>query len=80
MTELNPNHEVTAAIREQWMKLAGILVAKQGGHVLISLADLEAIPSGLFLTVRELHDGIHLRLVDEATASELARREGGLPT
>jgi hypothetical protein len=29
--EMNPNHAVTAAIREHWMKLAALVVAKNGG-------------------------------------------------
>jgi hypothetical protein len=48
--------------------------------VVISLADIKAMPGDLFLTVQELHDGIHLQLVDEATARALAKKEGGLPT
>jgi hypothetical protein len=78
--EVNPNHPMTAAVREQWMKLCAIVVAKHGGHVVISLQDLKAMPAGLFLTVTELDDGLHLRLVDEAAAHRLARKEGGLPT
>jgi acyl CoA:acetate/3-ketoacid CoA transferase beta subunit len=77
--EMNPNHEVTAAMREQWQKFAALLVAKQGGHAVITMADVQRMRSGMFLTVQELHDGIHLRLVDEATAEQLARKEGGLP-
>jgi hypothetical protein len=77
--ELNPNHAMTTAIREQWMKFAALLVAKQGGHVVISLHDIQSTPAGLFLAVQELDDGIHLRLVDEQTAERLARKEGGMP-
>ncbi|MET3652503.1 hypothetical protein [Dyella japonica] len=61
------------------MKFAALLVAKQGGHVVISMQDIRSTPEGLFLTVQELNDGIHLRLVDEQTAERLARKEGGLP-
>jgi len=78
--ELNPNHPMTTALREHWMKMAALLVAKQGGHVVITSDDIASLGDcGLFLTMRELPDGIHLRLVDEATAHQLARKEGGLP-
>lgn len=77
--EMNPNHAVTGSVREQWMKFAALLVAKQGGHAVISLGDIAAMQPGLFLTIQELDDGIHLRLVDEQTAERLARKEGGLP-
>ena len=77
--ELNPNHIVTSAMREHRMKLAAALVSKSGGHVVISMHDLQNMSETLFLTVQELHDGIHLDLVDEATAHAVAKKEGGLP-
>lgn len=67
-------------MHDHWQKIAALLVFKQGGHVVISIADIAGIPGGLFMTTYELNDGIHLRLVDEATANQLARKEGGLPS
>jgi hypothetical protein len=79
--ELNPNHSTTQAVREHWHKLAAILMAKLGlDHVVITLADLERIPSNHFIVVQELSDGLHLRFVDEKTAHKLARDHGGLLT
>ena len=56
------------------------MVAKQGGHVVITMDDIHNTPDGLFLTVQELDDGVHFRLVDEVTANALAKQHGGLPT
>jgi len=79
--ELNPNHPTTQAVHEQWHKLAGILMHKLGlDHVVITLADLQRIPSNQFIAVQELSDGLHLWFVDEKTAQKLARKHGGLPT
>lgn len=80
MSALNPNHEVTQAIAEQWHKLAAVLVQKAGGHVVISTSDIIDLPEDSAIVVQELHDGIHLRIVDGATARALAIAEGGLPS
>jgi hypothetical protein len=75
MTELNPNHPVTKAAREQWHKLLTLVMLKQGlTHVVITRQDihcLEEKTEGVNITVRELEDGIHLQLVDDATARQL---------
>lgn len=78
MTELNPNHAVTRLVRENWNKIAAVLVHKNGGHVVISSEDLAGMPD-LYMTVQELKDGLHLTLVDLQTAKRLAREHGGLP-
>lgn len=77
---LNPNHPTSRALSDEWHKLAGILVNKAGGHVVITMEDLEDMPQDAFITVEELHDGIHLRMVDRKTAERLARENGGLPS
>lgn len=79
VTELNPNHPVTKAMHAEWHKLAALAVMKAGGHIVISMEDLESFPLGGAVTVQELDDGIHLRIVDAETAERLARKEGGLP-
>lgn len=79
--ELNPQHPVTQAMHDHWHKIVGVLVHKLGqGHIVITLDDLRAMPANVGITCQELTDGIHLRLVDEATAHRLARKEGGLPS
>ena len=77
--ELNPNHPATQAFREHWQKLAVALVAKMGGHVIIDSHDLDRISPSACITLMENHEGLHLRIVDEATAARLAREHGGLP-
>lgn len=72
--ELNPNHPTTMAIRLEWHKLLVILMVKEGlDHVVISKEDVDALPEGICIVVQELSNGIHLRLVDEATAQQLAK-------
>lgn len=82
MSEKNPNHPVTRAMREQWHKIAAILVHKTGRtEAVISPRDIEEfIVSGCTnVTIRELPDGIHVRLVSDEEAARLAKKEGGLP-
>lgn len=80
MSELNPNHPVTQAVSDQWHKLVALLLRKMGtDHVVITAADLMAMRPGSAIVVQELHDGLHLRLVDSETAEQLAREHGGLP-
>lgn len=80
MAELNPNHQMTSAMREHWQKIAALLVHKAGGHVVLTSEDIEGAGADMFLTIRENHDGLHLQLVDRATAQRLAREHGGLPS
>lgn len=77
---LNPNHPTTQQMAEHWHKLAALLVQKAGGHVVISTMDIDVMPIDSCITVQELYDGIHLRIVDGRTGAALARKEGGLST
>lgn len=80
MNTLNPNHPTTRQIADQWHKLAALAVAKAGGHIVITMDDLQQFaPGELNITVQELDDGIHLRIVGRKEAERLARTEGGLP-
>ena len=79
MTELNPNHPVTQAVRGEWAKLLALVMHKLNmSHIVITRSDIHSMPRSA-IVVRELSDGIHLGLVDEATGEQLAREEGGLP-
>lgn len=81
MSELNPNHPTLVIVHEHWHKIAAILMHKLGHeHVVITAADIERMPEGMFVTVQELDDGLHLQFVDEKTAHILARKHGGLRT
>ena len=48
-------------------------------HAIITPADILNMQEGTAITIQELPDGIHLRLVDGETAQRLAKKEGGLP-
>lgn len=81
MSEKNPNHAMTQAISGQWHKIAALLIRKLGvDHVVISEHDVAMLSSSSNknITVKELDDGIHLRLVDDKRAAELIKKEGGL--
>lgn len=81
MSEMNPNHPTTQAVHEQWHKIAALIMLKHGDdHVRITMDDLRRIPPDISVTVQELPDGLHIRLVDGATAERLAREHGGRPS
>ena len=83
MSEMNPNHPVTREVREQWYKLCALVLFKSGQtEIRISSTDIERFAaSGLAnITVEPKGDIITLRLVGDAEAARLARKEGGLPT
>lgn len=78
--EINPNHPVTNAMHDQWHKVAALLVLKYGGgHVVITASDLNHVNPNMAISVQELPDGLHLRILDEQTARRAAAAEGGLP-
>jgi ribosomal protein L19E len=64
----------------QWHKLLAIAMVKLGqDHVIITPEDIEKVSAaGTNITVQELTDGIHLRIVDDETAMKLARKHGGI--
>lgn len=80
MSEINPNHPMTSAMREQWQKLCAILIAKRGGHETISLDDIKLIAEEKAISIQEIDNVIHLRLIPIEEAQLLAREHGGLPT
>lgn len=76
---LNPNHPTSRTIDQHWHKFAAMLMQKFGAdHVVLTVVDISNI-DGSAITVQELDDGIHLRIVDMATAERLSREHGGLP-
>lgn len=80
MSEINPNHPMTAAVHDQWHKLCAVLVQKLAdGHAVITLRDLQLMSPGTCITVQETIHGIELRLVTEEEGMRLARQQGGLP-
>ena len=77
---LNPNHPVAQMAEGQWHKLCALAMVSMGtDHVVIDRSTVQAMQHGLNIVVDNQPDGVHLRLVDDATAQRLARAEGGLP-
>lgn len=82
--EVNPNHPVTAGMREHWHKIVGLLLHKlELGEVVITGEDLQAFerdhPDAVVM-IHDRRDGIHLKIITNAEAQRLAREQGGLPT
>lgn len=81
--ELNPNHKVVLQARHQWHKIAALIMVKLGlTELQLTLDDVNKIASGnvnIVLDARgENETGIlTVRIVDDKTANELARKEGG---
>ena len=75
----NPNDPMTQATSDDhWHKVAAVLVAKMGGHVVVTPADIDLLPPNCGVASVEMADGLHLHIVDEATADRL--RAEGVPT
>lgn len=76
--ELNPHHPTTKSVHDHWYKLAALLMSKfDTAHVVISFDDIKKI-EGKSITLQELKDGIHLRLVSQEEANRLAKIHGGV--
>jgi len=81
--ERNPNHKVVRQARDQWHKIAALIMVKLGLTELpLTLEDVEKLSDGnvnIVLDARgERETGVlTVRIVDDQTAEELARREGG---
>jgi hypothetical protein len=80
MSELNPNHPVTAAVHDHWHKIVALLIVKYDlGHVVITEDDLSRMQEGSAVVIKEQRDGLHVWMVNETEGERLAREEGGLP-
>lgn len=80
--ERNPNHPVTRAVREEWHKVAALLMFKFGvTDVTITLADIENWTKfdRMNIVLHEHRDSLEVRLVTDAEATQLAAKAGGLP-
>jgi hypothetical protein len=79
---LNPNHAVSQSMQEHALQVLALVIHKNGGKCHLTMEDLNLVASGpnLFVVFHEKIDGLHISLVDEATAYAAAKREGGLPT
>lgn len=85
--EMNPHHQTLQSLREHWHVIIALLIVKHGElaaggrrELVITQNDFLAFPKDACVTVQELHDGLHLRLVSAEEGMRIAKREGGLPT
>jgi hypothetical protein len=79
--ELNPNHPVLTAARENelWPKVAALLVLKLGGYAVISTEEVAEM-DGKAVTIKfDDREGIVLSVVSMEEGALLAKKEGGLP-
>lgn len=79
--EMNPNHPMTEAVRDQWHKIVVLLMIKlKKSHVEITQSEIEQMTSGNVgaVTIQAKDDRIILNLVSPSEAAKLARKEGGL--
>lgn len=85
MSELNPNHPVTASVHDHWHKVVALLLHKFDlGEVVITASDLDDLAREFAggmpaVLIHDKADGMHLKIVTEAEAMALAREHGGLP-
>jgi hypothetical protein len=79
VNEVNPNHPVTQAVHDHWHKIAALLVQKLGGSALITSDDVLALGVDKAVTVQELSDGLHVRIISLSEGEKLAKIHGGLP-
>lgn len=81
--ELNPNHKVVRQARQEWHKIAALIMVKLGlTELQLTLDDVNKVAAGnvnIVLDARgESETGIlTVRIVDDKTAAALARTEGG---
>jgi len=83
-TELNPNHPVTAEMRENWHKIAAIIMHKlKLNKVVITIDDISALGKllgdGGAICAYPSGDVLEIFLADGKEAQRLAREERGLP-
>ena len=80
--ELNPNHPVTAGMRDHWHKIVALLMVKfNQRHLEISPSEIAKIADGSSgaIVVQVIDEKIVLDLVPLDEAKRLAKKEGGLP-
>lgn len=79
--ELNPNHRVVSTMRDEWHKVAALLLHKAGlSAVEITVDDIDGFSQSNLAIVADSRGGrFVIRLVSMAEAQRLAKQEGGLP-
>lgn len=81
--ELNPNHGVVRELSDQWYKICAALMLKFGKtEIELTVSDIENLTtSGKANIVADTRGDrfLTLRLVSDAEAIQIAKKEGGLP-
>lgn len=83
--ELNPNNRVVRQAHDHWHKIAAMIMVKLNlTEVKFNMADVEKMAAGNINIVLDARDEsktgvLTVRIVDDKTAAELARKEGGRP-
>lgn len=78
--EINPNHPMTKFAREQWHKIAALLMMELGkDSIEITEAMIARIGSDRAIALDERGGKLFVRLVSIKEAERLAREAGGLP-
>lgn len=81
-SELNPNHPVTQEMRENWHKIAAIIMHKMNvKHLTIDSGDVQRLSEWLdggAICAKPKGEVLEIFLVDATEAQRLAREEGGL--
>lgn len=81
--ELNPNHKVVRQAQDNWHKIAALIMVKLGKTELeLTMDDINKIAAGNVNIVLDARDErktgiLRVLIVDDKTAEELARKEGG---
>lgn len=79
--ELNPDHDVTKAMRDQWHKIAALLLMRLAHHeghkaaVTFTAGDMAGLAGGepLAVGIKDDADGLTVWLTTEAIAAEMVR-------
>jgi hypothetical protein len=82
--ELNPNHKIVRQAHDHWHKIAALIMVKIGKTELdFTIDDCKKLESNVNIVLdasKESATGVlTVRIVDDKTAVELARKEGGRP-
>lgn len=77
---LNPHHPTGSGLRDQWHKVAALIMLKLGAtEVEITAEDIERL-SDIAIVAKAFDDALTFTLVDGTTGRALARQAGGLPS
>jgi len=88
--EINPNHPMTRFAREQWHKVAALLMQKmEAEHKIPGLPDYEVeitvgeierlTERNLAVVIQERNKRLFIRLMPMEAGEKLAREHGGMP-